>query len=122
MLEESRFYVQVGLFCKHCPTFRGVRCVGEPIGDSPETNRFRNGRGIMSVHDSSVHIARTTAVLSASALISVVLAAQSFPLDSASALQPHDVTVEALSYEGRKAARVVPGRLCRFRIGHREKR
>ncbi len=35
-------------------------------------------------------------------------AAQTFELDSTKGLQPHDVTVEAVSYHGRKAARVMP--------------
>lgn len=35
-------------------------------------------------------------------------AAQSFPLDSTKGLQPHDVTVEAMTYQGRKAVRVLP--------------
>jgi hypothetical protein len=35
-------------------------------------------------------------------------AAQTFELDSTKGLQPHDVTVEAVSYHGRKAVRVMP--------------
>jgi hypothetical protein len=34
--------------------------------------------------------------------------AQTFELDSTKGLQPHDVTVEALTYHGRKAVRVMP--------------
>ena len=33
---------------------------------------------------------------------------QSFALDSIQGLQPHDVTVEAVTYQGRKAVRVMP--------------
>lgn len=54
------------------------------------------------------HTARTVAVLSASVLMSAISAAQKFSLDSTSGLQPHDVTVEAVSYQGRKAVRVTP--------------
>lgn len=35
-------------------------------------------------------------------------AGQSFALDSIQGLQPHDVTVEAIAYQGRKAVRVMP--------------
>ncbi len=35
------------------------------------------------------------------------MAAQSFPLDSTRGLQPHNVTVDAVSYQGRKAVRVM---------------
>lgn len=35
-------------------------------------------------------------------------AGQSFALDSIQGLQPHDVTVEAVTYQGRKAVRVLP--------------
>ena len=35
-------------------------------------------------------------------------AGQSFALDSIRGLQPHDVTVEAVTYQGRKAVRVMP--------------
>jgi len=35
-------------------------------------------------------------------------AAQTFELTSTKGLQPHDVTVEAVSYQGRKAVRVMP--------------
>jgi len=38
-----------------------------------------------------VHIARITGVFSAGVLMSGISAAQSFPLDSISGLQPHDV-------------------------------
>jgi len=54
------------------------------------------------------HIARITGVFSAGVLMSGISAAQSFPLDSISGLQPHDVTVEAVSYQGRKSVRVMP--------------
>jgi len=37
-----------------------------------------------------------------------ISAAQSFPLVSTSGLQPHEVTVEAVSYQGRKSVRVMP--------------
>ena len=35
-------------------------------------------------------------------------AGQSFALDSVQGLQPHDVTVAAVTYQGRKAVRVMP--------------
>ena len=41
-------------------------------------------------------------------LMSLISAAQSFPLNSTSGLQPHDVTVEAVSYQGRKSVRIMP--------------
>jgi len=55
-----------------------------------------------------VHIARIAGVLSAGVLMSGIAAAQGFPLDSTSGLQPHDVTVEAVNYQGRKSVRVMP--------------
>ncbi len=55
-----------------------------------------------------VHIARIAGVLSANVLMSLISAAQSFPLNSTSGLQPHDVTVEAVSYQGRKSVRIMP--------------
>jgi len=36
------------------------------------------------------------------------VAQQSFPLDSTNGLQPHDVTVEVVTYKDRKAVRVLP--------------
>ena len=47
-------------------------------------------------------------VLSFGLLMPRVLPAQTFSLDSTAALQPHDVTVEAVNYHGRKAIRVMP--------------
>jgi hypothetical protein len=35
-------------------------------------------------------------------------AAQIFELDSTKGLQPHDVTVDAVTYQGRKAVKVMP--------------
>lgn len=48
------------------------------------------------------------AVLSVTVLLPHSPAAQSFTLDSTTRLQPHDVTVEAVAYQGRKAVRVLP--------------
>jgi hypothetical protein len=48
------------------------------------------------------------ATLIGPALLPCVSAGQSFPLDSTRGLQPHDVTVEAVEYKGRKAVRVMP--------------
>jgi hypothetical protein len=47
-------------------------------------------------------------VLSADLLMPCASAAQTFELDSTKGLQPHDVTVEAVTYHGRKAVRVMP--------------
>jgi hypothetical protein len=41
-------------------------------------------------------------------LMPCVSAAQTFELDSTKGLQPHDVTVEAVTYYGRKGVRVMP--------------
>jgi hypothetical protein len=49
-----------------------------------------------------------TVVLSFNLLTPCVLPAQTFSLDSTAGLQPHAVIVEAVTYEGRKAVRVVP--------------
>jgi hypothetical protein len=54
-----------------------------------------------------VHIAVMAGVL-AGLLRPHALSAQSFDLDSTKGLQPHDVTVEAVTYHGRKAVRVMP--------------
>jgi hypothetical protein len=55
-----------------------------------------------------VHSAVIAGVLSAGLLTPCVSAAQTFELDSTKGLQPHDVTVEAVTYHGRKAVRVMP--------------
>jgi hypothetical protein len=47
-------------------------------------------------------------VLSATLLMPCASAAQTFMLDSTKGLQPHNVTVEAVTYHGRKAVRVMP--------------
>jgi hypothetical protein len=54
------------------------------------------------------HLATVASVLGFGALIPCVSAAQTFALDSPHGLQPHDVTLEALTYQGRKAVRVLP--------------
>jgi hypothetical protein len=54
-----------------------------------------------------VHFAVLAAVL-AGLLTPCASAAQTFELDSTKGLQPHDVTVDAVSYHGRKAVRVMP--------------
>src|SRR5215469_2689228 len=41
-------------------------------------------------------------------LMPCVSASQTFALDSTNGLQPHDVKVEAVTYQGRKSVRVVP--------------
>lgn len=48
------------------------------------------------------------ATLIGTALLPCVATGQGFPLDSTKGLQPHDVTVEAADYNGRKAVRVMP--------------
>jgi len=53
-----------------------------------------------------VHFAAMAAL--ASLLMPSSSAAQTFELDSTKGLQPHDVTVEAVTYHGRKAVRVMP--------------
>jgi hypothetical protein len=42
---------------------------------------------------------------------------QTFALDSAKGLQPHEVTVEAVTYRGRKAVRVMPAAAADTEIG-----
>ena len=54
-----------------------------------------------------VHIAVMAGVL-AGLLTPHASSAQTFDLDSTKGLQPHDVTVEAVTYQGRKAVRVMP--------------
>ena len=54
-----------------------------------------------------VHFA-VLAVVLAGLLMPCASAAQTFELDSTKGLQPHDVRVEAVSYHGRKAVRVMP--------------
>jgi hypothetical protein len=41
-------------------------------------------------------------------LMPCVSAAQTFALDSTNGLHPHDVKIEAVTYRGRKAVRVMP--------------
>ena len=54
-----------------------------------------------------VHFGVLAGVL-AGLLMPWLSAAQTFELDSTKGLQPHDVTVEAVTYHGRKAVRVMP--------------
>ena len=53
------------------------------------------------------HLPAIAGVLAA-LLMRCASAAQTFDLDSTKGLQPHDVTVEAATYHGRKAVRVMP--------------
>lgn len=43
------------------------------------------------------------------AMMPRISSAQTFALNSTNGLQPHDVNVEAVTYQGRKAVRVLPG-------------
>jgi hypothetical protein len=56
----------------------------------------------------SVQLAIVAAGMAATLLTPCRSAGQSFALDSTKGLQPHDVTVEAATYQGRKAIRVMP--------------
>jgi hypothetical protein len=56
----------------------------------------------------SVHFVAVVGVLCVSLLIPRTSAAQTFALDSTTRLKPYDVTVEAVTYQGRKAVRVLP--------------
>jgi hypothetical protein len=55
-------------------------------------------------------IQRVTAAagITAAFLIPCIMAGQTFPLDSTQGLQPHKVAAEAMTYQGRKAVRVMP--------------
>ena len=55
-----------------------------------------------------VHFAAMAGVLGAALLIPRASPAQTLELDSTKGLQAHDVTVEAVTYRGRKAVRVMP--------------
>ena len=57
---------------------------------------------------SNLRVAALAVVLAFSTLTPSVWAAQNFSLDSTKGLQPHDVTVEAATYQGRKAVKVIP--------------
>jgi hypothetical protein len=57
---------------------------------------------------SNLRVAALAVVSAFGTLIPCLWAAQNFSLDSAKGLQPHDVTVEAATYHGRKAVKVVP--------------
>lgn len=54
------------------------------------------------------HFAILAGFLSFGLLMPGALPAQTFSLDSTNRLQPHDVTVEAVTYNGKKAVRVMP--------------
>lgn len=56
----------------------------------------------------NVRFAALAGVLIAGLQLPGALAAQTFDLDSTKGLQPRDVTVEAVTYHGRKAVRVEP--------------
>jgi hypothetical protein len=55
-----------------------------------------------------VPFAAMAGVLSAALLMPCASMAQTFEVDSTKGLQPHNVTVEAVTYQGRKAFRVMP--------------
>jgi len=55
-----------------------------------------------------IHFAAIAGVLIASLLMPCASVGQTFELDSTKGLQPHDVTVEAVTYLGLKAVRVMP--------------
>ena len=55
-----------------------------------------------------VHFAAIAGVLCACVQLPCAVAAKTFELDSTKGLQPHNVTVEAATYHGRKAVRVMP--------------
>lgn len=57
---------------------------------------------------SNLHLTAVAGVFIGGLLTPCVSAAQTFALDSTHGLQAHDVTVEAVTYEGRKAVRVMP--------------
>src|SRR5262245_10567018 len=63
---------------------------------------------IMACTIRKVHSAVMAGVLSAGLLLPCYSSAQTFALDSTKGLQPYDVTVEAVTYQGRKAVRVLP--------------
>ncbi len=65
-----------------------------------------NGVSLLTMR--SVQLATVAAGLAATLLTPCRSAAQTFALDSTKGLQPHGVTVEAATYQGRKAVRVVP--------------
>ena len=54
------------------------------------------------------HFGAMAGVLIAVMLMPCASAAQTFTLDSTKGLQPHDVTVEAVTHNGRKAVCVTP--------------
>jgi hypothetical protein len=54
-----------------------------------------------------VQLATLAASLIATMLIPYVSVGQPFPVDSTKRLQPQDVTVETVDYQGRKAVRVM---------------
>jgi hypothetical protein len=56
----------------------------------------------------AIQLATVTAGLVAAVLLPCRLAAQTFLLDSTKGLQPHDVTVDSVTYQGRKAVRMLP--------------
>ena len=58
----------------------------------------------------TVRLVAVVSVLIASVLMPRPSAAQNFALDSTSGLKPYDVTVESVTYQGRKAVRVVPAK------------
>lgn len=62
---------------------------------------------IMACMARKIHFAAMAGLL-AGLLMPCASAAQTLALDSTKGLQPHDVTVEATTYQGRKAVRVTP--------------
>lgn len=64
--------------------------------------------GTMGRMISNIHLSAVAGVLICGLLTPLAAAAQTFALDSTHGLQAHDVTVEPVTYEGRKAVRVMP--------------
>ena len=62
---------------------------------------------MMASMANQTHFALLTCALAASLLTPHRLAAQSFPLDSSKGLQPQGVQISAVTYQGRKAVKVI---------------
>ena len=67
-----------------------------------------SSNGVSWLTMSRIQLATVAAGLAATMLMPCLSRGQTFTLDSIKGLQPHDVTVDSTTYQGRKAVRVMP--------------
>src|SRR5258708_33545378 len=84
-----------------------VAARAESLHSSLNTSRSVRLDGIIPFMLRTTQFAAIAFIITASAFLPGTLAGQSYPLDSAKGLEPHSVTVEPATYQGRKGIHVV---------------